>query len=137
MPRTPWHLQGMAAKNPPSAEYKKEVFKYIPIMRQYGLDAAADHLQDWVTGQVALAPLLDVTACLDCTSTIGFPMVASPFFAVFSHRQFDPVFRWDDFSLITCPMLAWNLRCALKTHHLGGVAPQLPQSLEPEPAVLG
>ena len=87
----------MAAKNPPSAEYKKEVFKYIPIMRQYGLDAAADHLQDWVTGQVALAPLLDVTACLDCTSTIGFPMVASPFFAVFSHRQFDPVFRWDDF----------------------------------------
>ena len=56
MPRTPSHLQGLAAKNPPSAEYKKEVFKYIPIMRQYGLDAAADYLRDWVDGQVVLAP---------------------------------------------------------------------------------
>ena len=56
-------LAGLAEKNLPSADYKKDVLKYIPITRQYGLDAAADHLHDWVTGQMTLEPLLDVSVC--------------------------------------------------------------------------
>ena len=56
-------LDGLAAKNPVSGEFKKEVLKYVPIMLDYNLREAAIFLQDWVTDSMPLEPLLDVSAC--------------------------------------------------------------------------
>eukprot|EP00435_Cladocopium_sp_Y103_P026275 s1851_g6.t1 len=54
---------GVAPKNPVSADLKKDVLnKYLPVMRQYGMDSAADYLEQWVQGTLPLEPLADVSA---------------------------------------------------------------------------
>ena len=53
----------MAPKNPVSTDLKKDVLnKYLPVLRQYGMDSAADHLEQWVQGTLPLEPLADVSA---------------------------------------------------------------------------
>ena len=54
--------EGIAPKNPLPADFKKEGLRYVPIMREYGLDGAADHMHAWVMGTLPLEPLLDVSA---------------------------------------------------------------------------
>jgi len=69
-PKSPWI--GLASLNPIGEDFKKEVFKHVPAMRSLGLNAAADYLVAWVTGDIDLEPLLDVRAMLDCKSWLSF-----------------------------------------------------------------
>ena len=60
-----WQLAGgLAPRNPVPADLKKDVLnKYLPVLRQYGMDSAADYLGQWVQGTLHLEPLADVSAC--------------------------------------------------------------------------
>ena len=55
---------GTAERNPLSEETRDHYRKRIPILRSYGLATAANYLDDWITDQLELAPLLDVSAHL-------------------------------------------------------------------------
>ena len=54
----------LAPKNPITEEYGSHILKYLPILRQHGLERAADHLDRWVSDTLELKPLLDVSATL-------------------------------------------------------------------------
>lgn len=56
---------GLAPRNPIPADFKNELrSKYLPVMLQYGMDAAVEYLTQWVDGTLQLQPLLDVSAFL-------------------------------------------------------------------------
>ena len=57
-------LRGLATKNDIGDQYKEHIMKFIPVLRQYKLDRAAQHLQSWVLGTLERQPLLDVSAKL-------------------------------------------------------------------------
>ena len=57
---------GIAPLNPITDEFKKELAKHIPAMRNLGLNAAADYLLAWSNGSMPLEPLLEVRATLCC-----------------------------------------------------------------------
>ena len=56
---------GIAPRNKLTDDFKKEVLKHLPAMRDLNLTAAADYMESWVRGELPLAPLLDVRGCLD------------------------------------------------------------------------
>lgn len=59
---------GLAPRNPIPADFKNELrSKYLPVMLQYGMDAAVEYLTQWVDGTLQLQPLLDVSAFLAIT----------------------------------------------------------------------
>lgn len=51
---------GAARDNPIPQDYRDHIAKYIPTLRSFNLERAADHLQAWIDGNLSLAPLLDV-----------------------------------------------------------------------------
>ncbi|CAK9068050.1 unnamed protein product, partial [Durusdinium trenchii] len=53
---------GIAPLNPITDEFKKDLAKHIPAMRNLGLNAAADYLLAWSNGSMPLEPLLEVRA---------------------------------------------------------------------------
>ena len=57
-------MPGVAENNELPQETQDHLTKFVPILRSYGLNAAAQYYEDWVSGQLELAPLLDVSACL-------------------------------------------------------------------------
>lgn len=54
----------LAPKNPITDDYKSHISKYLPILRQHGLERASDHLDRWMSDTLELKPLLDVSATL-------------------------------------------------------------------------
>lgn len=48
-----------------SQEYMDHVRRYLPALRSYGLDRAANHLECWLDGNLDPAPPLDISAPLD------------------------------------------------------------------------
>ena len=64
---SPLTLSGLAPRNTTPRDFKNDVLqKYVPVMQQYGMIAAADYLTHWVSGTLVLEPLLDVSAFLVC-----------------------------------------------------------------------
>ena len=70
-------LEGVAPNNDIGNEYKDHIRKFVPVLKSYNLDLAADHLRLWVDGALKPAPLLDVSATLasklsscDCCAAI-------------------------------------------------------------------
>ena len=57
-------LAGLAERNPIPREYAEHIDKFLPVMRSYNEMAAAQYLEDWIHGNLELAPLLDVSANL-------------------------------------------------------------------------
>ena len=120
--------EGIAPKNPLPADFKKEVLKYVPTMRQYGLDGAADHMHAWVMGTLPLEPLLDVSASPGRCSSCHFRILRScPRYVFF-------VFKLASLDADHGPSY---LRCALKSKTIFGAAAAEPQSLEQAPGNLG
>lgn len=60
---------GFAPKRSIPSEYVDHIRKHIPILRSYGLEKAADHLEQWVGGTLALAPALDISAFMGSSHT--------------------------------------------------------------------
>ena len=56
-------VAGVAENNELAQDYKDHLKKYVPTLRSYGLNDAAQYFEDWVDGVLELAPLLDVSAC--------------------------------------------------------------------------
>ena len=56
---------GIAPRNKLTDDFKKEVLKHLPAMRDLNLRAAADYMESWVRGELPLAPLLEVKGCLE------------------------------------------------------------------------
>ena len=61
---TPAAGGGIAPRNKLTDDFKKEVLKHLPAMRDLNLTAAAEYMESWVRGELPLAPLLDVRGCL-------------------------------------------------------------------------
>ena len=54
----------MAPKNPLPKDYQDHLARYIPVLRSYQLNAAADHFEQWLNGELQLAPLLDISGSI-------------------------------------------------------------------------
>ena len=56
--------EGTAETPRVAQEYASHIEKYLPTLRSYGLDQAADHLEAWISndGSLELEPLLDISA---------------------------------------------------------------------------
>ena len=59
---------GLGEKNPLSPEYRDHLRKYVPTLRSYGLQAAADFYQTWADGNLVPSPLLDTSAWLGASA---------------------------------------------------------------------
>jgi hypothetical protein len=57
-------VAGIAENNELAQDYRDHLKKYVPALRSYGLNDAAQYYEDWVEGVLELAPLLDVAARL-------------------------------------------------------------------------
>ncbi len=57
-------LAGVAARNDLTLDFKKEVQKHLPAMRELNLTEAADYMEAWITDTLPLQPLLEVSAHL-------------------------------------------------------------------------
>ena len=56
--------RGIAERNPIAETYQQHILSFIPMLRQYKLFEAADHLEQCVLGTLERQPLLDLSACL-------------------------------------------------------------------------
>ncbi len=54
-----------------SQEYIDHVMKFVPTLRSYGLDRAANYLECWLDGNLDLVPPLDISALLDSIRLFG------------------------------------------------------------------
>ena len=52
-----WGSAGIALHNPIPADYVEHIKKFLPVMRSFNEHSAAKHLEDWVTGELALKPI--------------------------------------------------------------------------------
>lgn len=56
--------QGVGERNEIPRDYVDHIEKYLPVMRSYNEDAAAQHLEHWIKGTLELQPLLDLSTFL-------------------------------------------------------------------------
>lgn len=124
-------LGGLAPRNPVPADFRKDVLnKYLPVIRQYGMDAAADHLSQWVCGTLPLEPLLPVSAFL------GVQVATKPFVEMIHNRLCDAT---NGFERLSGEGLFWAscCRCAIKSKPATFGSPHMePRSFEPAPGNL-
>ena len=53
---------GIAEHNPIPADYIEHIKKFLPVLRSFNETSAAQHLEDWITGQLSLKALWSLSS---------------------------------------------------------------------------
>lgn len=62
---------GIAEKNDLSRKYQDHLRSYIPVLRSWGMERAAEYFDQWTKGELEPIPVLDIHVCLCYCMMVG------------------------------------------------------------------